>query len=127
MRRTVFDPLEPTKEPRWYVVRNMQWAVLETRELPVGADLKRALAAAMLEYINAGWRQLFRPDGVRPTRKCEATHRFSTLSGGQCSQRVRLTFWHYHATGAQSGNRRAPYLLPSHIHVAIESPRAGAE
>src|ERR1019366_8176173 len=23
-RRTVFDPLEPTKKPRWYTVRNMR-------------------------------------------------------------------------------------------------------
>jgi hypothetical protein len=23
-RRNVFDPLEPTREPRWYAIRNMQ-------------------------------------------------------------------------------------------------------
>jgi hypothetical protein len=54
-RRSVFDPLEPTTEPRWYVVRNMHRAVLEARALPPGADLKRALVAAMLEHIDAGW------------------------------------------------------------------------
>jgi hypothetical protein len=27
-RHSVFDPLEPTSEPRWYVVRNMHRAVL---------------------------------------------------------------------------------------------------
>jgi len=54
-RRSVFDPLEPTREPRWYVVRNMHRAVLEARALPSGADLKRALVAAMLEHIDAGW------------------------------------------------------------------------
>jgi hypothetical protein len=54
-RRSVFDPLEPTNEPRWYVVRNMHRAVLEARALPSGANLKRALVAAMLEHIDAGW------------------------------------------------------------------------
>ena len=54
-RRSVFDPLEPTTEARWYVVRNMHRAVLEARVLPPGTDLKRALVAAMLEHIDAGW------------------------------------------------------------------------
>jgi hypothetical protein len=54
-RRNVFDPLEPTREPRWYTVRNMHNAVLEARVLPPGADLKRAFVAAMLEWIDAGW------------------------------------------------------------------------
>jgi hypothetical protein len=55
-RRHVYDPLEPTKEPRWYVVRNMHRTVIEARALPAGADLKRALVAAMLEHIDTGWR-----------------------------------------------------------------------
>jgi hypothetical protein len=50
-----FDPLEPTKEPRWYAVRNMHGALLEARQLPPGAELKRAFVAAMLEWIDAGW------------------------------------------------------------------------
>jgi hypothetical protein len=54
-RRSVFDPLQPTSEPRWYVVRNMHRAVLEARALAPGANLKRALVAAMLEHIDAGW------------------------------------------------------------------------
>jgi hypothetical protein len=54
-RRSVFDPLGPSKEPRWYVVRSMQGALLEARELPPGADLKRVFVAAMLEGIDAGW------------------------------------------------------------------------
>jgi hypothetical protein len=54
-RRFVFDPLEPTTEPRWYVVRNMHQAVLEARRLDTGADLKRAFVAAILEHIDAGW------------------------------------------------------------------------
>lgn len=55
-RRTVFDPLEPTKEPRWYTVRNMHGSLLEARTLPPGSDLKRALVASMLEWIDAGWK-----------------------------------------------------------------------
>ena len=54
-RRHVFDPLEPTKEPRWYEVRNMHRGLLEARLLPAGADLKRVFVAAMLEWIDAGW------------------------------------------------------------------------
>jgi hypothetical protein len=56
MRRTVFGPLEPTKEPRWYVVRNMHRTVIEARALPAGANLKRTLVVSMLEHIDAGWR-----------------------------------------------------------------------
>jgi hypothetical protein len=55
VRRNVFDPLEPTHEPRWYVVRDRLNRVLEARLLPAGTDLKRALVAAMLERIDAGW------------------------------------------------------------------------
>jgi hypothetical protein len=54
-RRTVFDPLEPTKTPRWYEVRNMHGALLESRLLPPDSDLKRAFVVAMLEWIDAGW------------------------------------------------------------------------
>lgn len=54
-RRHVYDPLELTKEPRWYVVTNMHRAVLEVRPLPLGANLKRVFVAAMLEWIDSGW------------------------------------------------------------------------
>ncbi len=54
-RRNVFDPLEPTSEPRWYTVRNMHGALLDARPLPAGSNLKRAFVAAMLESIDAGW------------------------------------------------------------------------
>jgi len=54
-KRAVFDPLEPTREPRWYEVRDVQGRVLASRLLPAGADLKRAFVAAMLEHIDAGW------------------------------------------------------------------------
>ena len=54
-RRKVFDPLEPTREPRWYAVRNMHGALIEGRLLAAGTDLKKAFLAAMLEHIDAGW------------------------------------------------------------------------
>ena len=54
-RRNVFDPLERTREPRWYTVRNMHGALLEARQIPAGSDLKRAFLAAMLDHIDAGW------------------------------------------------------------------------
>jgi hypothetical protein len=55
-RRHVFDSLEPTKEPCWYEVRNMHRGLLEARLLPAGTDLKRSFVAAMLEWIDAGWK-----------------------------------------------------------------------
>jgi hypothetical protein len=54
-RRSVFDPLEPSRELRWYVERNMHGAVLKRRELSLGADLKRTFVAAMLAFIDDGW------------------------------------------------------------------------
>jgi hypothetical protein len=54
-RRNIFDPLEPTAEQRWYVVRDRHNAVLECRALAAGSDLKRVFVAAMLERIDAGW------------------------------------------------------------------------
>jgi hypothetical protein len=54
-RRNVYDPLEPTGEPRWYIVRGGQNVLLEVRPLPAGTDLKRVFVAAMLERIDAGW------------------------------------------------------------------------
>jgi len=55
-RRNVFDPLEPSREPRWYVVRGQHNVILESRLLPPRSDLKRAFVAAMLEWIDAGWK-----------------------------------------------------------------------
>jgi hypothetical protein len=54
-RRNIFDPLESTREPRWYVVRDAHSAVIDVRLLPAGTDLKRVFVAAMLERIDAGW------------------------------------------------------------------------
>jgi hypothetical protein len=55
-RRNVFDPLEPTAEPRWYVVRDRLNAVLEAWALAAGSDFKRVFVVAMIERIDSGWR-----------------------------------------------------------------------
>jgi hypothetical protein len=55
MKRTVYDPLETSRESRWLTVRNMHNAVVESRQLPPAADLKRAFIVTMLEWIDAGW------------------------------------------------------------------------
>jgi hypothetical protein len=56
MRRSTFDPLEPTQQPRWYTVRNMYGALLEARELPAGVDLKRVFVEAILKWMDDGWK-----------------------------------------------------------------------
>jgi hypothetical protein len=55
-RRNVLDPLETTFAPRWYVVRSMYGTVIESRELVSGTDLKREFIAAMLQWMDAGWK-----------------------------------------------------------------------
>jgi hypothetical protein len=37
-RRSVYDPLEPTREARWYEVRDMHDRVVESRLLPAGTN-----------------------------------------------------------------------------------------
>jgi len=54
-RRTTFDPFEPTGAPRWYVVRSMHGPLIESREIPPEANLKRVFVGAMLEWMDAGW------------------------------------------------------------------------
>lgn len=54
-RRALLDRLEPSGEPRWYVVRSAHGAVLEKRVIAGGTDLKRLFVSAMLEAIDAGW------------------------------------------------------------------------
>jgi hypothetical protein len=54
-RRQLHDPLQPSAQPRWYVVRSMHGSVIESRLLPGGANLKRIFLAAMIEWLDAGW------------------------------------------------------------------------
>lgn len=55
-KRATFDPLETTGLPRWYVVRSMHGSLIEAREIPRESDLRRIFIAAMLEWMDAGWR-----------------------------------------------------------------------
>lgn len=54
--RPRYDCLEPTVEPRWYVVRSIHGAVIEARRLAAGEDLTRVFLAAMIRWIDEGWR-----------------------------------------------------------------------
>ena len=55
-KRATFDPFEPSGLPRWYVVRSMHGSLIESREIPRESDLRRVFVAAMLEWMDAGWR-----------------------------------------------------------------------
>ena len=55
-RRAICDALEAGSEPRRLVVRNMHRGLIESRPIAADADLKRVFVAAMLEFIDGGWR-----------------------------------------------------------------------
>jgi hypothetical protein len=54
-RRSVYDPLDATREPRWFTVHSRGGALRESRLLDSAVNLKRVFVAAMLERIDAGW------------------------------------------------------------------------
>jgi hypothetical protein len=55
-RRSVYDPLDATGEPRWFTVRSRGGGALrESRLLDSAVNLRRVFVAAMLERIDAGW------------------------------------------------------------------------
>jgi hypothetical protein len=54
-RRAVFNPLEPSPAPRWYVVRSMHGAIIESRALVAGANLTHVFITAMLAWMEGGW------------------------------------------------------------------------
>ena len=70
-RRSTFDPLQPSliQTPTWLVVRTMTGMVVETREIPAGADLRRLFVATLLEWMDDGW-QLGEFSSVAPTFFC---------------------------------------------------------
>ena len=55
-RRALIDPLQKSDKASWLVVRNMTGAVLDSQEIAAGADLVRAFVAAMLAWLDDGWR-----------------------------------------------------------------------
>lgn len=54
-RRTAYDPLEPTTQPRWHVVRSMHGSLIESHPVPPGTDLKRLFVELLLKAMNEGW------------------------------------------------------------------------
>jgi hypothetical protein len=68
-RRALFDPLQSIDKPSWLVIHNMTGLVLDSGEIPAGADLTRLFVATMLEWIDAGW-QLGDFSSVAPTFFC---------------------------------------------------------
>lgn len=54
-RRTEYDSLQPTREPRWLVVRSVHGRVLKSCLLPPGTHLLREFATSIVAYIDEGW------------------------------------------------------------------------
>ena len=54
-RRALFDVLQSRDRPSWLVVRNMTGAILDSEEIPAGADLTRRFAVELLQWLDAGW------------------------------------------------------------------------
>ena len=54
-RRTAFNSLERSTNPRWLTKRAFTGALLEAQRLEPGADVARAFLASMLELLDAGW------------------------------------------------------------------------
>jgi hypothetical protein len=54
-RRAAFNPLEPSPAPRWYVVRSMHGAIIDSRPLVAGANLTHVFITGMLAWMEGGW------------------------------------------------------------------------
>src|SRR5262249_21634932 len=54
-RRTLPEPLKPTHEPRWLVVRDSINQALKSTQIPPNANLRNVLEAARAERIADGW------------------------------------------------------------------------
>jgi hypothetical protein len=54
-RRGQADPLQPVNEPRWLVIRDRFSRVIESKSLPVNADLRAAIQAERDRRRKAGW------------------------------------------------------------------------
>lgn len=54
-RRNVYNPLDATATPRWYVVRSMHGTLIESRPLAVEANLTLIFVEAMLTWLQGGW------------------------------------------------------------------------
>jgi hypothetical protein len=54
-RRTEYNSLEPTGQPRWLVVRTVHGRIMNCRLLPPGAHIQREFVASILSHIDEGW------------------------------------------------------------------------
>jgi hypothetical protein len=54
-RRNVYNPLDRTAHPRWYVVRSMHGSIIESRQLVVDCNLTHVFVTAMLAWMEGGW------------------------------------------------------------------------
>lgn len=53
--RTEFDALQPTQEPRWFVVRTVHGRIVKSRRLPPNTHLVREFLTSVIAYIDEGW------------------------------------------------------------------------
>lgn len=54
-RRDTYDPLAPSPKPRWLIVWDMQFNLLDSTELPPLADLRAVMAQAARDWQSQGW------------------------------------------------------------------------
>jgi hypothetical protein len=54
-KRSKYDPLALSRQPRWLVLRDMFHNVLDSTELAPGADLRQAFASGLAALEQQGW------------------------------------------------------------------------
>src|ERR1043165_70385 len=54
-KRSKYDPLALSRQPRWLVLRDMFHNVLDSTELSPGTDLRRAFASGLADLERQGW------------------------------------------------------------------------
>jgi hypothetical protein len=54
-KRSKYDPLALSRQPRWLVLRDMFHNVLDSTELTPGTDLRRAFASGLAALEQDGW------------------------------------------------------------------------
>lgn len=54
-KRSKYDPLALSNQPRWLVLRDLFHNVLDATELPPGTDLRQAFASGLAGLEKQGW------------------------------------------------------------------------
>src|SRR5438270_8793733 len=54
-RHSKYEPLQPSGQPRWLVIRNMHRGLLSQQLLAPGTDLGGAFVMALAAQVQAGW------------------------------------------------------------------------